>query len=121
MSKRLTRKINNLERKVLKKPEWGTTKIVLEEPVEIALWEECNRQASNFKLNGDVTPNERFAAEQLAKIAWWRAVDVFVEIVGSAVCRMDETKKQFFMIDLLQFVNAEMDKFKVKSKKGTTH
>ena len=82
----LTRRLRKLEEGVLKRPEWGTTKLYLDGP-EADLLEQCKRIAGSWSRRREVTADERILLDKLSEIAYLRAFDVFRSVVGNLICR----------------------------------
>ena len=83
-------KIHKLEEKVLNPVEFGTSKIALENDAEIALHEEATLIVNRISNGNGLTPNETFIVEQALRIAYLRAIDVFLSVMKAGLCGNDK-------------------------------
>ena len=120
----LTRRLRELEAGVLKRPEWGTTKLYLEGS-EADLLEQCKRITGSGNRRREVTADERVLLDKLAEIAYLRAVDVFRSVVGDVFCRGDtfamfvlNMRLRWFMKELIHQIGQQKAEEAILSQTG---
>lgn len=102
--KSVNRKLNELEDHVLKPPKLGTTRLYIEDEAESALLEKCQQMAAYHDNSIPLTKNERFLLDQMSKIMWVRALDIFEQVVGVHIYGDNGISRVIFNLRLTWFI-----------------
>lgn len=100
----LGKRIRKLEGHVLKRPEWGSSKIALTEENEVALYEQCRKIVEAGLQLEELAPEQLRLMEEMSHLCWFRAIDIFSSVVGQLIHRDNAIAKLFWHTRLLWFV-----------------
>jgi len=94
--KSVNRKIRDLEDKILKTPEFGSTKLFITDPVEDALFDKARAIIDAGIAYDNLTPEQLSIIDQATRILWFRALDIFRNIIGGMISKGDKRIQGIF-------------------------
>lgn len=103
----INKRLKELEDKVFKRPELGSSKLLISDPVEESLITHAQEIIKSYPnaTPAELTPDQREIVDQASQLMWFRAIDIFRTAVGGIICRDNKWLQATFDMWLTYFVD----------------